>query len=181
MARAGHSATTLLDGQVLVAGGASDTSELASAEVFDPTSNTFSAAGGSLAIARQHHLAFLLPHNNSVLIVGGTSGGNAVGAAELYVPWEGAGGSFVATNALSVARAWATGGALSVPESEVVRTGPADGLLLLTGGSASSSASGALKSAELFGFATIKTDKFDYAPGTTVTIGTAGKPVSSSR
>ena len=38
--RAGHSATTLLDGKVLLVGGASDNGELASAEIFDSTSNT---------------------------------------------------------------------------------------------------------------------------------------------
>ena len=170
IARAGHSATMLLDGKVLVAGGASDAAELASAELFDPTTNIFTSAGGALAVARQHHLAVLLPHNNTVLFLGGAAGGNAVAAAELYVPWEGAGGSFVAASAPLQARTWATGGALSVPASDTVRTGPADGLLLLAGGSAKADATSPLKSAELYGFATIKTDRSDYAPGETVTI-----------
>src|SRR5438093_974514 len=82
-ARAGHSATTLLDGKVLFAGGASDSSELPSAEVYDPSTNTMTQAGGSMAAARQHHHAILLHHNSAVLIVGGTSGGNAVATAEL--------------------------------------------------------------------------------------------------
>jgi hypothetical protein len=183
-ARAGHSATTLLDGRVLIAGGASDSSELASAEIFDPSANTFTAAGNALAVARQRHAALLLPHNNNVLIVGGTSGGNAVATAELYTPWEGNGGTFCATtvcgsgyagpSAPNAARAWATGAALSVPADDTIRTGPADGLLLIAGGSATSSATTPTKSAELYGFATVKTDKEDYAPGTMVTISGSG-------
>jgi len=73
-ARAAASATTLLDGKVLVAGGSDGTSDLASAEVYDPALISFSATAGGLATARQGHLAFLLPFNNQVLIVGGTSG-----------------------------------------------------------------------------------------------------------
>ena len=84
--RAGHSATTLLDGRVLIAGGASDSSELASAEIFDPSTESFTVAANTMSVARQRHVAFLLPHNNNVLIVGGTSGGNAVATAELYTP-----------------------------------------------------------------------------------------------
>src|SRR5205814_6735606 len=65
------------------------------------------------------------------------------------------------------ARAWATGTALSFPASSSIRSGPADGLLLLAGGAG-------LKSAELHGFATVKTDKGDYAPGQIVTITGSG-------
>src|SRR5439155_3168017 len=79
-----------------------------------------------------------------------------------------------ATNARSVARAWAAGGALSFQPGLTIRTGPNDGLALLAGGSASSSASSPTTSAELYGFATVKTDKADYAPGTTVTITGSG-------
>ncbi|PYR17986.1 MAG: hypothetical protein DMF98_26320, partial [Acidobacteria bacterium] len=159
-----------LDGKMLFAGGASDSSELASAEIYDPVANTMTAAGGSLAAARQRHQAILLPHNSAVLIVGGTSGGNAVATAELYKSWIGDGGSFEATSAPSAGRAWAAGGALSFPAGLTIRTGPNDGLVMLAGGSASSSASSPMKSAELYGFATVKTDHADYNPGTTVTI-----------
>jgi hypothetical protein len=176
-ARAGHSATTLLNGKVLVAGGAGNSSELASAEIFDPTSNAFTPADNLMAAPRQRHLAFLLPHNNNVLIVGGMSGGSAIATAEMFVPWEGTGGAFCSGSVCSsgyagplapgAARTWATGSALSFPASATNRSGPADGLLLLAGGTR-------LKSAELYGFPTIKTDKDDYAPGTTVTITGSG-------
>src|SRR5437762_11118659 len=51
-----------------------------------------------------------------------------------------------------------------------IRTGPNDGLVLLAGGSPSADASGPRATAELYGFATVRTDKADYTPGQTVTI-----------
>jgi hypothetical protein len=95
--RGGATATTLLDGKVFVAGGANDAFELTSTEIFDPMSSSFSA-GPSLDTARQGHLAFLLPHNNQVLIVGGTAGGAAVASAGLYTPWD---GSYCATGGVN--------------------------------------------------------------------------------
>src|SRR5205814_7797427 len=129
------------------------------AEIYDPVANTMTPAGSTLGTARQRHQAILLPHNNAVLIVGGTSGGNAVATAELYKSWQGDGGSFVPTNAPGAARVWATGGALSFPTGLTLRTGPNDGLVMLAGGSASSSAGALMTSAELYGFATVKTDE----------------------
>ena len=108
-----------------------------------------SALGSSLSAARRDHLAFLLPHNNHVLIVGGTSGGTALATAELFRPWD---GNFHATAPMSAARAAATGSPLAL-----------DGQLLVAGGSG-------WPSSELYGFATVKTDKDDYEPGQVVTI-----------
>ena len=152
-ARAGASATTLLNGKVLVAGGSDGSSDLASAEVYDPAVDSFAATTGELATARQGHLAFLLPFNNEVLIVGGTSGGAPSASAELFAPWNDA---FSATGALSEARAGAAGSPLNL-----------EGRLLVAGGSD-------LSSAELYGFATVKTDKADYTVGQTVTITGSG-------
>ena len=178
-ARAGLSATTLLDRRVLLVGGSSADGDLATADVFDPTSNTIASTDDGLSIARRGHLAFLLPHNNQVLIVGGTAAGTAVAAAELYTPWEGTHGRFCATGGVNgsgicasgyvapgqpaAAREWAIGAALSYPADQAWRSGPNDGALLLTGGSGH-------RTAELYGFATIHTDKDDYTPGSTVTI-----------
>ena len=152
-ARAAASATTLLDGKVLIAGGSDGPSDLASAEVYDPAVDSFSATTGGLATARQGHLAFRLPFNNQVLIVGGTSGGEPTASAELFAPWSDV---FSDTGALSEARADAAGSPLSL-----------DGRLLVAGGSG-------LSTAELYGFATVKTDKADYAAGETVTISGSG-------
>ncbi len=170
--RSGHSATTLLDGRVLVAGGhnivtnadgSTTATDLASAEIFDPSAGTFSPATNTLATPRQGHLAFLLPHNNNVLIVGGTSAGAPIASSELFAPWQ---GTFSATSSLTTARSNAAGSALQQ-----------DGLLLVAGGKDAATPPNALASTELYGFATVKTDKADYAPGTTVTItGSGWKP-----
>ncbi len=157
MARMGHSATLLLDGKILVAGGNNGSADLTSAELFDPATGNYALAGSTLAAPRRDHSAILLPSNNSVLIVGGTSSGAESNTAELYRPWN---GTFSATGPLSVPR---QNGATS-PLSQ-------DGLLLLAGGSNSS---GTLASAELLGFATVKTDQADYAPGSVVTITGSG-------
>src|SRR5207244_3232587 len=68
----------------------------------------------------------------------------------------------------------ATASALSFREEATIRTGPNDGLLLLAGGSGTAAATSPDKSAELYGFATIVTDKADYYPGETATFTGAG-------
>jgi len=150
--RSGLSATTLLNGQVLIAGGTDGSNALASAEIFDPAAGTVSLAASTLATARSGHLAFLLPHNNAALIVGGMSAGAPVASAELFMPWSGA---FSDTGAMVSARAGAAGTALTV-----------EGRLIVAGGGQSS--------AEIYAFATVKTDHLDYAPGETVTITGSG-------
>jgi N-acetylneuraminic acid mutarotase len=96
-ARAGHTATLLPDGKVLVAGGgrqAEGFAYLASAELYDPSSGTWSAAG-SMATPRSGHTATLL-RDGKVLFVGGETEsrdfpGNpeGVASAELYDPGAG--------------------------------------------------------------------------------------------
>jgi hypothetical protein len=89
--RSQHTATLLLDGRVLIAGGGS-----ASAELYDPTSQTFSATG-SMTLAQDTRSATLLanstlPNYGKVLMAGG---GDAI--AELYDPKTGA---FTATGSM---------------------------------------------------------------------------------
>ena len=82
--RAAHTATLLPNGNVLIAGGfAGDENSLASAEVFDPTTSTFSSAG-NMSATRAGHTATLLP-NGKVLIAGGYNG-SYLTSAELYDP-----------------------------------------------------------------------------------------------
>jgi hypothetical protein len=64
-ARIGASATTLIDGRVLVAGGNDGSIDLASAEIFHPFGQTFSVVDTQLSVARSRHTAILLRHNNS--------------------------------------------------------------------------------------------------------------------
>lgn len=97
--RAAHTATLLPDGKVLVAGGfAGDENSLASAEVFDPATNTFVAAGNMNA-TRAGHTATLLP-NGKVLIAGGYNG-SYLASAELYDPTA---HTFMTTGSMGAAR-----------------------------------------------------------------------------
>jgi hypothetical protein len=75
--RTGHTATLLPNGKVLIVGGATYPGNgtvviLASSEIYDPVSQTFTVSG-SLNTARTQHTATLLP-NGKVLIAGGGSG-----------------------------------------------------------------------------------------------------------
>jgi len=87
--RDSHIAVRLANGKVLVAGGfsgANYSSPEVSAEIYDPDSGAWSAAG-SLRVARASHAGTLLA-DGRVLVTGGTSGGFFGGSntAELYDP-----------------------------------------------------------------------------------------------
>jgi hypothetical protein len=90
-ARTAHTATLLLDGRVLIAGGG-----VASAELYDPTSQTFIATG-SMTLAQDARSATLLansklPNYGKVLVAGG---GELI--AELFDP---AAGTFTAAGSM---------------------------------------------------------------------------------
>jgi hypothetical protein len=147
--RMNATATTLLDGRVLIAGGTDGTTVWRSVEIFD--AGQFLPAG-DMTMARSGHIAVLLPHNNEVLIAGGAAAA-PFRPAELYAPWT---GSFTATpNPMSLARNGAVAGGLS----------PYDVALVAGGGQATG---------ELFGYATIKTDRETYNGGDPITITGSG-------
>lgn len=84
--RVGHSATLLLDGRVLIAGGRAATQNsapLASAEIYDPETKTFSPTGDMNIL---HGGAAALLPNGKVLFVGPGSRGLGV---EVYDPLTG--------------------------------------------------------------------------------------------
>lgn len=130
--RTGHTATVLSSGKVLIAGGQTTeqlgSSILATAEVFDPATNSFTAAQ-NLNAPRTAHTATLL-QNGKVLIAGGSSNaglvvggfeGNAdsLQMTELYDP---ATGSF------------APAASMSTPRLGHTATLLADGTVLICGG-----------------------------------------------
>jgi hypothetical protein len=78
--RAFHTATVLKDKTVLLTGGDAGSGPLATAELYDPTAETFSPTG-SMGTGRSDHTASLLP-DGTVLVAGGAGGGEAT--AELY-------------------------------------------------------------------------------------------------
>src|SRR5580658_3692124 len=89
--RTGQTITMLRDGRVLLTGGdrnAGYRSQLASAEIYDPASGTFSATG-SMSTPREGHTATIL-RDGRVLVVGGSPNGiQATDSAEIYDPAAG--------------------------------------------------------------------------------------------
>jgi hypothetical protein len=101
--RAGQTITMLSDGRVLLTGGVQNAgyrSELASAEIYDPSAGTFTATG-SMSVPREGHTATML-RDGTVLIVGGSDNGiHTLGTAEIYFP---ASGTFNLTGSLNQPR-----------------------------------------------------------------------------
>ena len=124
--RSSHAATLLADGRVLVTGGSTPLASAtpgyvndASAEIYDPVANTWTATP-SMSVARAHHTATLLP-DGKVLVVGGENAQYVVEAsAEVYDP---------------VANAWSAPRAQPVsPRSQHTATLLPSGRVLIAGG-----------------------------------------------
>jgi len=101
--RDGHTATLLVNGKVLVAGGTNNGVALASAELYSSASGTW-ASTGSMHVARTLARAVLLS-NGAVLVVGGCINdclSTTTNSAELYNPTS---GTFTSTGSMVQARA----------------------------------------------------------------------------
>ena len=81
-ARAWSTATLLLDGTVLIAGGSYPS--VSSAELYDPATSTFTTAA-DMTSPRVGHTATLLM-DGRILITGGSTGQTTLASAELYSP-----------------------------------------------------------------------------------------------
>jgi N-acetylneuraminic acid mutarotase len=134
--RAGHSATLLPNGQVLVAGGESSSGVLASAELYNPVTGKWTFTG-SMATGRYAHTAVLLP-NGEVLVAGGIVGAGTQGVlgtatAELYNPSTGR---------------WTSTGSMGTTRFSQGATLLSNGQVLVAGGA--NTTDGTLASAELY-------------------------------
>jgi hypothetical protein len=85
--RAGHTATALGDGRVLIAGGRTSIGVTASVELYDPATG-ISVARGALSVPRADHAAARLL-DDRVLTVGGTDGTSPLAIAEIFDPASG--------------------------------------------------------------------------------------------
>jgi hypothetical protein len=112
-----HTATTLPDGSVLVAGGIAGVA-LASSERYDASSGTWSTTG-SMSVSRYAHAANLLA-NGKVLVTGGYTGGSTTASAELYDP---------------MTATWSPTGSMGEARYDPMTVRLADGRILAIGGS----------------------------------------------
>jgi hypothetical protein len=131
-ARQWHSASLLTDGTVLVVGGMDDNSghSVASAEVFDPTTQLFTATKAPMGAARAYPTSTTLT-DGTVLVTGGDNGATPLALAEVYDPTT---GTFSPTGSMLAARAIHTATLLT------------GGHVLVVGGSGA----GVLATAELY-------------------------------
>jgi len=134
-ARFDDTSTLLQNGEVLVAGGSDDNTELASAELYNPASGTWSFTG-SMTTPRAGQTATLLA-NGQVLVAG--AGGSTDTSAELYNPATGT---------------WALTGSMHTGREGQTATLLDNGEVLIAGGLASTSSFSVLPSAELYNPAT---------------------------
>ena len=126
--RAGHTATLLSDGRVLLVGGSNDLSEpLATVDIYDPVTDTVSV-GAPMPGARVAHTATLLA-DGRVFVAGGANGFN------LADPLAGLGNILESTLVYNpTANSWSNGPNLPDPRVGHAASRLNDGRVLLTGG-----------------------------------------------
>jgi len=105
--RFSHRSTLLADGRVLIAGGLTFEAEcycskiLASAEIYDPSSGTFTPTGEMVTPRDAFTSTFTLLPDGKVLATGGHKIGQALASAEVYDPQT---GKFAVTGSMTTPR-----------------------------------------------------------------------------
>lgn len=118
--RTGHTATLLLNGQVLVAGGKNSSGNFVTvAELYNPSTGRWSTTG-AIQTGRFEDTATLLM-NGEVLVAGGVDSAGYTSSAELYNPST---GKWTTTGNMTVPRAFA--GAALLANGEVLVAGGAN-------------------------------------------------------
>jgi hypothetical protein len=123
--RAGHTATLLPNGQLLVAGGENATGFLNSAELYNPSTGQWMMTG-SMITPRINHRAILL-QNGEVLVCGGDNATGSLASAELYNFSTGQ---------------WRSSGSMTIPRTLHGATLLHNGQVLVAGGNNSVGSSG---------------------------------------
>jgi hypothetical protein len=164
VARERHVAIRLGDGRVLVAGGraklgdydADDGQDVfASAEIYNPVTGTFTAAGNM--VAGRFGASAVLLADGRVLVAGGSgdvtpAGASALASAEIYTPSSGLPGTWAAPAQTPV---------LATPRKDFTLTTLVDGRMLAAGGR---NAAGGQGSAEFYTLAAGAAGAFSAAP-----------------
>ncbi|HEY2395333.1 MAG TPA: kelch repeat-containing protein [Rudaea sp.] len=122
-ARHGATATLLNSGKVLVAGGIASNSQarLATAELYDPATNTFSYTG-SMHAARDVASAVKLPNGNVLICGGGDGTGVSLDSSEIYIATGTGAGTFT------------VGATMKAKRDDATATLLPGGLVLIVGG-----------------------------------------------
>lgn len=116
--RIGQTATLLLNGKVLVAGGGDHRQSLPDSVTYDPTSNSWSTMLVSMLSGRIGHTATLLPNGNVLVAGGATFPLSTTPSEELYDPTANA---WSAAAVMTSARTWHT--ATLLPNGKVFVVG----------------------------------------------------------
>jgi N-acetylneuraminic acid mutarotase len=135
-ARWGQGSATLADGRVLVVGGTTTTTSvgaLASAELFDPASDTWQILA-PMHEARAYPVVVPL-EDGRILVAGGARDKAPLASSEIYDPGSGS---------------WSPGPSMTTRRSVFAGVRLADGRVLVVGGGTTASAGPATRSAEIF-------------------------------